>query len=472
MSIDAHREKSQAAISSVFWSLVLTGIKIWAGVATGSLGILSEALHSGLDFLAAAMTFYAVRVAACPADEGHPYGHEKVESLSALAESLLLVITCSWIFWEAIDRLFFTHVEVDLNIWAFGVVIFSLVVDVNRSAMLRRVARKHKSQALEADALHFTTDIWSSGVVLVGLICVWLARFVEPGSWVYTTLHKADAFAALGVAIIVLKVSWGLSKKAIHTLMDGGSKELSDSVREALQKNFPDYPIVRLRLRDCGARAHAELDIAVPSDLAVEAAHGITQEIEDLMQSVLPNGEVIVHVEPKDLPENTPRDLRVHHIALYHAVRVHGYAEAQTEDGLLVFMDVELPPEWDLARAQVVLSSFESDVKHQLGAKRVVSRLEPNKRMPHDFGNPPIHTQTEMKKMAVLVCKAQAGMRLTDVDIRTVDGVPILIVRGEVAHFLTVMEVHVLASRVEKELKHALPDVGRIMAVLSPSPEV
>ncbi|MFR2285835.1 MAG: cation diffusion facilitator family transporter, partial [Akkermansia sp.] len=152
----AHHEKSRAAFSSVLWSAFLTGIKIWAGVKTGSLGIISEALHSGLDLMAAGMTFYAVRIAARPADESHPYGHEKIENLSALAETALLLITCGWIVWEAIDRLFYNEAEITLTWWAFAVVAVSLLVDVNRSAMLRRVAKKHKSQALEADALHFT----------------------------------------------------------------------------------------------------------------------------------------------------------------------------------------------------------------------------------------------------------------------------------------------------------------------------
>lgn len=183
------------AFSSVLWSAFLTGIKIWAGVKTGSLGIISEALHSGLDLMAAGMTFYAVRIAARPADESHPYGHEKIENLSALAETALLLITCGWIVWEAIDRLFYNEAEITLTWWAFAVVAVSLLVDVNRSAMLRRVAKKHKSQALEADALHFTTDIWSSAVVMLGLFCVWLAHLVPADSVWHGLLEKADAVA-------------------------------------------------------------------------------------------------------------------------------------------------------------------------------------------------------------------------------------------------------------------------------------
>ena len=205
----AHQEKSHAALSSVLWSAFLTVIKLWAGIVTGSLGIISEALHSGLDLMAAAMTFYAVKVASRPADESHPYGHEKVENLSALAETALLLVTCAWIVWEAVDRLFYNEAEITLTWWAFAVVAVSLLVDVNRSAMLRRIAKKHKSQALEADALHFTTDIWSSAVVLLGLFCIWLAHLVPAESAWHGLLERADAIAALFVAALVCSVAFG-----------------------------------------------------------------------------------------------------------------------------------------------------------------------------------------------------------------------------------------------------------------------
>ncbi len=220
----AHKEKRKAALSSVLWSAMLTIMKVVAGLATNSLGMLSEALHSALDFLAAGITFFAVRIAAAPADKTHPFGHGKIEHISALAETALLFITCGWIISEAIDRLFFSAAPVIPTWWAFAVIIISLLVDVNRSAMLRRVAKKHRSQALEADALHFTTDIWSSAVVLLGLIGVTVAPYIPEGL-PRTLLEKTDAMAALGVAFIVLGVSWNLGKRAIVALMDGGGGE-------------------------------------------------------------------------------------------------------------------------------------------------------------------------------------------------------------------------------------------------------
>jgi cation diffusion facilitator family transporter len=173
-------EKSHAALSSLLAASLLTALKAIVGFDTNSLGMLSEALHSGLDLLAALITLIAVRIAAIPADESHPYGHGKVEHLAALAETALLLLTCGWIIGEAVQRLVYKEAVIIPSLWAVAVMAFSILVDISRSRMLRRVAKKHKSQALEADALHFASDIWSSSVVLAGLGALWLSQSLAP----------------------------------------------------------------------------------------------------------------------------------------------------------------------------------------------------------------------------------------------------------------------------------------------------
>ena len=165
-------EKRSAALSSVIAAVGLTLFKIVVGLTTGSLGILAEAAHSGLDLMAAVMTFLAVRFSGKPADRNHLYGHGKVENLSALFETLLLLVTCFWIIYEATHRLLYHAVVLKITLWSFAVMITSIVVDLSRSRALSRAAKKYNSQALEADALHFSTDIWSSGVVFLGLALV------------------------------------------------------------------------------------------------------------------------------------------------------------------------------------------------------------------------------------------------------------------------------------------------------------
>src|ERR1019366_8998194 len=166
-------EKRSAAFSSLLAAVGLTTMKTIVGLLTGSLGILAEAAHSGLDLVAALMTYIAVRISGKPADRTHLYGHGKVENLSALLETLLLFITCGWIIYEATHRLFFHKVEVEVTVWSFAVMATSIVIDISRSRVLSRIAKKYNSQALEADALHFETDVWSSAVVIVGL-AIWV----------------------------------------------------------------------------------------------------------------------------------------------------------------------------------------------------------------------------------------------------------------------------------------------------------
>src|SRR5207237_3656197 len=200
-------EKRAVAGNSVLAAIAITALKILVGVTTGSLGILSEAAHSGLDLIAAIVTFFSVRVSDNPPDADHQYGHGKIENFSAFIETGLLLLTCVWIISEAIKRLFFRHVEIEPSIWAFAVMLFSIGVDVWRSRALGRIAAKYDSQALEADALHFSTDVWSSSVVILGLALVAMGRAYQ-GNW----LRKADPVASLSVAVVFVPWRWALAR--------------------------------------------------------------------------------------------------------------------------------------------------------------------------------------------------------------------------------------------------------------------
>src|SRR5271169_5266042 len=214
-------EKRAVAGSSVLAAIGITTLKIVVGITTGSLGILSEAAHSGLDLIAAFITLLSVRVSDKPADADHQYGHGKVENFSAFLETGLLLLTCVWIVYEAVQRLFFHHVEIEPSIAAFAVMFISMVVDFWRSRALRRVADKYDSQALQADALHFSTDIWSSGVVMLGLVLVALGHRLKIG-W----LRDADPIAALIVAGVVVFVSSRLARQTIDALLDAAPTDV------------------------------------------------------------------------------------------------------------------------------------------------------------------------------------------------------------------------------------------------------
>ncbi len=280
------KEKNRVAALSVFAAFLMTTFKIIVGVATGSLGILSEALHSGLDLLAAALTWFAVRVSDKPADEDHHFGHGKIENLSAFIETLLLLVTAGWVIYEAINRLLSGSTHIEVGIWSYIVVISSIIIDFTRSRALMRVAKKHNSQALEADALHFATDVWSSAVVLVGLIC---ANF---------GIYIADSIAAIGVAIIIIAVSYKLGKRALNVLLDKVPSETVAQIRDLLKddKSFETYH--DLKVRASGSDIFVELNIHLQANTSFVTSHEIASKIESKIKTVIPRSFVHVHVEP------------------------------------------------------------------------------------------------------------------------------------------------------------------------------
>lgn len=286
------KEKRKVALVSVFAAVFLTGFKLIIGLVTGSLGILSEALHSGLDLVAAVITWFSVSISDKPADRKHNYGHGKIENLSALIETILLLITCAWIIYEAIERLTSGKTHIEVTVWSYVVVISSIIVDAGRSRALYKVAKKHNSQALEADALHFSTDIWSSTVVLFGLICANFGFFF------------ADSVAALVVALIVLFVSYKLGKKAVDVLLDKAPQETIKVVEEVLKGYREISHYHNLKIRTAGADTFIKFNIHVDPLSSVKEIHELCDKIEKVLYTKIPRCEVFIHVEPNDLAGN------------------------------------------------------------------------------------------------------------------------------------------------------------------------
>jgi len=284
------KEKKRVAITSIMAAVFLTGMKFVVGIITGSLGLLSEALHSCLDLVAAVITYFSVRISDKPADKQHQFGHGKVENLSALIQTVLLLGTCGWIIYEGIHRLTTKEVIVDVTIWSYAVVITSIIVDISRSRALSRVAKKHNSQALEADALHFSSDIWSSVAVLVGLICVDVFDF-----------HAADPIAALIVSFIILTVCYRLGKKAIDILLDKAPTQSYESVIEILNNHSEIKKHHNLKLRTAGADTFVSFNIHLEPTMNLTEIHSFCDHLEMDIKQKIPRCEVYIHAEPQNL---------------------------------------------------------------------------------------------------------------------------------------------------------------------------
>lgn len=293
-----NNEKQKVAFSSVIAAVFLTVTKIVVGILTGSLGIVSEAAHSALDLGAAVITFFAVRFSDKPADRDHHYGHGKIESFSALIETLLLLVTCGWIIHEAIQRLFYgrplelTEGEIILGILVMGV---SIAVNISRSIALKRVAKKYGSQALEADALHFDSDVWGSLVVIGGLICVGIGDYFKI-SW----LHYGDPLAALGVSVLVIFISVDLGKRTIDVLLDTAPKGLVEQVQNAVGEVAGVLDLANVRIRPSGPKFFIDLNIGIARNESHRVVHTIVHNVRAKLERLIPGSDILIGTFPVD----------------------------------------------------------------------------------------------------------------------------------------------------------------------------
>jgi cation diffusion facilitator family transporter len=326
-------EKRMAALLSVGSAALLVSLKTFLVYRTSSLGVLSEALHSGLDLVAAIITFLSIRVSDQPADERHPYGHGKFENFSAFVETGLLVLTALYVIYEAINRLFFRSVHIQPTWIAFLVLGIALAIDMTRARKLTRVARRYSSEALEADALHFSTDVWSTIVVIAGIGFVWAGEY-----WNLPWLIYADAVAGLAVAGVILWVGARLGKRTLDALLDAVPVGLQNQITQAIRRMEGVQAVQRVRVRRAGNRYFVDATVRVPRTVSLEQVHAWSDAIERRVSEVVP-ADVIVHAEPQaPAAENLLESIRA--TAQRMGQAIHDLS-VQAQDGFL-FVELHL----------------------------------------------------------------------------------------------------------------------------------
>src|SRR5262249_52095967 len=353
-------EKRHVARNSVFAAVCITVLKVIVGVTTGSLGILSEAAHSGLDFIAALITFFSVRVSDKPADADHQYGHGKIENFSAFLETGLLLLTCAWIIYEAVERLFFRKVEIQPSIAAFVVMFISIGIDVWRSRLLGRIAAKYDSQALEADALHFSTDVWSSSVVIFGLFLVLLGE-----RYGITWLKSADPIAALAVAAIVVYVSWRLARKTIDALLDAAPPGVRNQMIAAVKNVEGVLEVDRARIRRAGNHYFAELSVGLARNVTFQHSGQISESVTLAVQKVLPGADVTVRPVPRAMRTENIFD-RIRAVATRHNLNVHDVSVQDLSGQLHVEQHLELDETLSLKAAHDQVTALEDEMREEI----------------------------------------------------------------------------------------------------------
>jgi cation diffusion facilitator family transporter len=355
-SVEEVKEKKRAALLSVGSALVLVSLKTFLVLRTGSLGVLSEALHSGLDLIAAIITFLSVRLSDQPADEKHPYGHGKFENFSAFVETGLLILTALYIIYEAFSRLFFRSVHIEPSITAIVILLIALGVDLTRARALVHVARKYSSEALEADALHFSTDVWSTMVVIAGVGLVWVGE-----TWNLPYLIYADALAALAVAAVILWVGSRLGRRTVDALLDAAPEGLQQEIARAIARMDGVLDVDRIRVRRAGNRHFVDATVSVARTASLEQVHELSDAIEKRIGEIVPS-DVMVHAEPR-APQGEHLFEAIRAVAQRMGLGIHDLSALQQQGQLFVELHLEVDENLSLRDAHRQASKLEEGIR-------------------------------------------------------------------------------------------------------------
>jgi cation diffusion facilitator family transporter len=445
----------RTALMSVLAALLLIGLKLAAGLHAASLGLLSEAAHSGTDLVAALLTFFAVGVAVRPADPGHLYGHGKAEHLAALAEAAILFLFSLAIAASAAARLVEGGSHVHVTWFALTVIGVVIAVDASRALVSVRAARRYASAAFASSALHFASDLAGSTAVLVGLLAT---RSGHP---------RADAIAALFVSALVLTAATRLMKTNVDVLMDRVPARAHEAARVAIEELGPRVQLRRLRMRRAAGRHFADVVVAVPPAAAVEQGHAVADAVEEAVERVVPGADVVVHVEPQEaeaLRERAYaaalRDPRVR--------EVHNIVVLEVGDRTEVSLHLKLPGEYSLEEAHEVASAVEDEILEALPQVDAVQThleplTEPAAGSPFPHGDRSAEAADIRRIVLHSTGEEPRELRLLNTEV------------GLVA-FLTLgmdsdrplAEAHARASELEEQIRRAHPEIADIVVHTEP----
>jgi cation diffusion facilitator family transporter len=462
-------EKRSAALLSVGSALVLVSLKTFLVARTGSLGVLSEALHSGLDLIAAIITFLSVRVADEPADEKHPYGHGKFENFSAFVETGLLFLTAVYIIYEAIHRMFFHSVHIQPSVTAVVVLLIALAIDMNRSRALTRVANKYSSEALEADALHFATDVWSTIVVIVGIGLVWAGE-----AWDLPWLLYADALAGLGVAVVIVWVGARLGRRTLDALVDAAPEGLRQEIAREVGRMKGVLDVDRVRVRRAGNRHFVDATVSVARTASLEQVHALSTAIEKRIGQIVPS-DVMVHAEPR-APQGEHLFESIRAAAQRMGLAIHDLTALQQEGQLFVELHLEVDENLSLREAHRQATQLEEGIRElRGGATEINVHIEPLGR--HIATPDAVAGEMRQLEAAVdgflnqLPAEYDEFINCHDVRVRQVEHRILVSCHCTMNSALPITQIHDATARLEDRVKEKFPQIHRVTIHPEPAEE-
>jgi cation diffusion facilitator family transporter len=454
------REKKRAALLSVGSAVLLVSLKTFLVLRTGSLGVLSEALHSSLDLIAAIITFLSVRVSDQPADERHPYGHGKFENFSAFVETALLLLTALYIIYEAFNRLFFHHVHIQPSLTAILVLFVALGIDITRARALSHTAKKYLSEALEADALHFSTDVWSTMVVIAGIGLVWAGE-----TWNIPSLIYADAMAGLMVAAVILWVGSRLGKRTLDALLDVAPEGLQEKIARAVASMDGVLDVDRVRVRRAGNRHFVDATVSVPRTASLEQVHALSDAIEKRIGEIVP-ADVMVHAEPR-APQGEHLFEAIRAVSQRRGLAIHDITALQQGGQLFVELHLEVDERLSLRDAHRQASELEEDIRElRSGPMEVTIHIEPLGRR---IATPDAGVG-EMKQLSraieeftnTLPSEYDELVNCHDVRARQVERRIVVTCHCAMKSALPITEVHEVTAALEDRVKERFPQIHRV----------
>jgi cation diffusion facilitator family transporter len=450
-------EKRQVVVYSVLASLGLTITKFVAGLATGSLGILSEAIHSLIDLGATLITWFAVRWSDQPPDEEHHYGHAKAESVAALIETGLLFLTTGWIVFEAYKRLAGEAVEVDVTWWAVVIIGGSILVDFSRARALKRVAELTSSEALEADALHFSSDMWSSFIVLLGLVAVWLG------------FPMADAGAAIIVSFFVALAGWRLGKRTLATLLDTAPAGATAELRSLVENTDGVLFLKSLRLRPAGPTLFTSVVVEVRRTMPVDDIVKLKDSLADRIVQKFPSADVTIAANPVALDDETVFQ-RVMLIASRRNLAIHHLTVQDIRGRLAVSFDLEVDGLMALSEAHEHATNLEDAIRSELGpGVEVESHIEPQPERHLSGSDAPAKTAKAVTTLLTALSQGQPRLSgIHNIRIRENDQGLFVHYHCHFAPSETVDDVHAVVDQIENGLQAKFPTIRRVIAHAEP----
>src|SRR5215467_8353936 len=460
------QEKKRAALLSIGSAALLLCLKTFLVIRTDSLGILSEALHSGLDLIAAIITFLSVRVSDQPADERHPYGHGKFENFSAFVETGLLILTAFYVIYEAFGRLFFRSVHIQPSLSAILILCVALLIDVTRARKLAHVAERYSSEALEADALHFSTDVWSTIVVITGIGLVWAGE-----TWNMPSLIYADAIAGLVVAAVILWVGSRLGMRTLDALLDAVPRGLQDEIAHAVSRVEGVQGVHRVRVRRAGNRYFVDATVSVPRTASLEQAHAWSDAVEKRVAEIVP-ADVVVHAEPQaPSAENLLEAIRATSQRLGYAI--HDLSVNQQEEKLFVELHLEVDEKLSLREAHRQATGLEDAILELPEHPAEVNiHIEP-------MGSKIAKSSSagEMRELAdaiekfvnTLTSEYDELVNCHDVHVRQVQHHILASCHCLIKAALTIPQVHDVTATLEDRVKEKFPQIFRV--TIHPEPD-